>query len=54
MDLNLGGNADRWFSTADLRHRVGKELDFTAGLSAQAEWGQPVDWQATAGLSMRW
>ena len=54
LDLSLGGNADRWSASADLRHRLDKGLDLTAGLLASGDWGKDPNWQATAGLKWRW
>ena len=54
LDLSLDGNSDRWDAGIAGRHRIGKDFDLTAGLSAGGAWGNTADWQGTVGMKWRW
>lgn len=54
LDLSLGGNSDRWDVGLNARHKIGRDFDLTAALTAGAEWGGTTDWQGTVGVKWRW
>ena len=54
--LRLAGNIDRsgWLGSVGLGSKPTEDLELFVDGFAGSEWGQEVNWGATAGLKFRW